>query len=329
MTSLPTSVDSAELLRKAVANPFEYMEVDDPTPPIRDITAWYRLAREKAPLWCFNKWAFRALRSNDLPSSYPLRKITQRIAEDEGFNQNNPLEAGAPIGSLLFHVFSRRVSLSEETGRDPTIYRYEDGSLQVDFTSGQSFRWIPDLDTGSPEESEYWEIGCTVTAHVEALEAANTRIERQKRRRKLDEYLSDLGTKLSQGAPEKGAPQPILEALFHQGNWLFGTCWKSLPSEPSEDTRSLLQELGASSEEHTSWAVRLALPMLSVTEITALRNEIDKPLGRRHAHTSPRRFTVFSIAHRLDSRAKALARRLPPESDADEFFGKNPNPIRP
>ena len=324
---------STILLRKAVANPFAYMPGDDPTVVIEDITSWYHLALEKAPLWCFSNWDFTALRSNNLPSSYPLRKITWRIAEDEEFDQTDPLATIHLADHLKWHLFARRVSLGSGGLGCPEIYRGEGELLQMEWSSAQSYQQIPDVDTGSFEDpnywSEYWEIGSQVCELLEGIEAAKGKRERQKRKTELDAHLDDLGRKLAWGRPETGAAKPILDALFDQGRWLFDTCWKSLPVEPTETVNDLLAELGADPEDYTSWAIRLALPMLSVVEIEALRRQIAEPLGRRKPHTPPRRFTVFSIAHRLGVEAKVLARKLPPKSDARDFFAKkkNPNPI--
>ena len=87
-SSLPWPPDPAEvqLLRQAVQDPFVQLEEVIPAHEAGSTFAiedWYRLAREKAPLWCFDKWAFNALRSDDLPSSYPLSRVINRIAKDE------------------------------------------------------------------------------------------------------------------------------------------------------------------------------------------------------------------------------------------------------
>ena len=54
----PPDPAEVQLLREAVENPFvDVEEVAGASDAGRTITEWYGLAREKAPLWCFNKWA--------------------------------------------------------------------------------------------------------------------------------------------------------------------------------------------------------------------------------------------------------------------------------
>ena len=80
-------------------------------------------------------------------------------------------------------------------------------------------------------------------AYIEEIESVARTKEGKQPRKELDSFLDDVGRKLAWSRPETGAPKPILDALFDEGKWLFDTCWGSLPAEPSEATRSLLDEL--------------------------------------------------------------------------------------
>ena len=290
--SLPEP-DAVELLRGAIFDGYFGS----------DTAKWYELARKKAPLWTFDKWAFNSLRVDDLPSSFPLRRIIKTIAEDEGVDLDGPHRLGPPV-PLLSYLSAARGGRSEEGG----------------------YGGIPDMDTSDPSESPIWGLGMEVLARLEDVEAASTKKERNEVRKELDRYLNSLGARLSQGRPTRGAPQRMLDPLFEQGKWLFGTCWQALPWGPSAESCKILTERGALADDCPLWAIRLALPMLSVAEIGAMLREIAEPYGQ--PHTRPRRFTIFSIAHRLRCDAKALAYRLPPKSDAKDFFSKNLSPIR-
>lgn len=314
--------DAVKLLRGAVADPLTMQSQSSPDAPI---AKWYELARQNAPLWTFNPWAFNRGRGDQLPSSFPLRRILESIAMDEEVDLADESSLGT---RLLSHLYGIRVCWSQTRNCSPSAYHSE-GRLRLgEVTQPQDVTSIPILGYREPRyDLPFLQIGADLVAYLEEVEAASTKKRRKKARKELGRYLDSFGGKLAHGRPPTGAPTRILDPLFEQGKWLFGSCWQALPCDPSEEACAILNELDAPKSEHQLWALRLALPMLSVAEIEAMLRGIAEPYGL--PHTRPRRFTVFSIAHRLGLAAETLARRLPPKDDARRFFAFYSNPIRP
>lgn len=113
----------AELLAEAIGEPFAPTDGDDtlvefdsgesldltPGALTSPIVRWYRLAQREAPLWCFDKYAFRRLQPERIPSSHPLRLMNRRIEADE------VIEGQEPSG-LRTNVYVRRVGLADPDG---------------------------------------------------------------------------------------------------------------------------------------------------------------------------------------------------------------------
>jgi len=321
--------DPTDLLVAAIADPFVQLEDVIPAHEAGSTFAiedWYRLVRAKAPLWCFNPWAFKALRTDGVESSAPLSRIVNQLASDEGTDlmhlARKPTRRKS-VSALERHLYARRATLRDERKGVTWIERTASGSLWVETNEAHGFRAVSDT------EADYFGLGVELMHRVESLVTGRSKVERDEARGDLDAFVGEIGGKLARGRPEKGAESEILRALFAQGKWLFEVCWRSLATTPSDATKAILEELGSTKHQRRLWAVRLALPMFSVKEIRALRLEAAKPPGR-NAHVAPRRFTVFCLAHRLGERPFALASKLPPKEDARAFFAKpgNVNPIR-
>lgn len=118
-----TLAESAELLAAAITEPFF---VDrglsfDPDQgfagnsdlPLSALTVpiirWYRMAQRMAPLWCFDKVAFRNARDDDVPSSKPLRDFVERMKADERV----PTWRSVPPSSVVANLWSRRIGLAD------------------------------------------------------------------------------------------------------------------------------------------------------------------------------------------------------------------------
>lgn len=319
--------DHIDLLRGAIADPFAIGGVPDGSSAIEK---WYALARERASLWCFDPSAYQQLRSDDLPSSFPFRRVLGRVIKDE----RAELRQGG--SRIVRHVIARRLGLSDPAKSASAVLatRHASGAPTVSEGEFEYLRYLPRLDAtqftvlDAPpggdalvlDLSDYWMIGEELVELVEELHAASTPKERDAAKTALDDFLERIGASLPRGHPPKGARQAVLDALFEQGKWLFGVCWGALPTEPSSETASLLGELGIAEADRPAWATRLALPMLSSAELSELRRQASEPPGR-YPNVPPRRLTIFSIAHRLGSEPASLAKRLY-RSDVDWFGGR-------
>jgi hypothetical protein len=125
----PPTRDPVVSLSAAVADPFveaPYDAEDDFVPFTGrniDITVaslsspilqWYSLAQQEAPLWCFDKVAFRSLQPGGVPSSHPLALYRpaphlERMSDAlGGFGMGEVLFIMAVVGCLFYSARNGR-----------------------------------------------------------------------------------------------------------------------------------------------------------------------------------------------------------------------------
>jgi hypothetical protein len=332
------SAAEVSLLTRAIADPFVVAGTDPETPPIE---AWFRLARKMAPLWCFDRQAFMALRGDELPSTFPLAALVGSVAVDDGaFYAFQDSEDLAPTPFDDTHLFQ---NLTARRFLLPDAERLGDTLVPTTPSNGRSSvqgmhpaasfelahihrRVLPSDLEDDVDPSPYHAVGERVVQLVEALEWAATKTARRQARARLDEYLSTIGITKRRGHPSHGTSNRILRELFTQGQWLIRVCWEVLPSTASSRTISLLRGLDGDQYDPHFGATRLAVPMLSATELEALQRDAAQPLGRQKRHTRARRFTLHCLARRLRVSQVSIAERLKPPSDV-AYMKVTPSPI--
>ena len=109
------------------------------------IARWYALVRKMAPLWCLDRWAFKALRSDDLPSAYPISRLIRRIVKDEGLNQYGAKNEAPP---LVTHLVARRIALAEDKIRARHLVAGEEPDEEI--VSGDPVRDLGYLSIVNP-----------------------------------------------------------------------------------------------------------------------------------------------------------------------------------
>ncbi len=342
--------DPKLLLAEAARQPFT-------GPPATAVEDWFRVLAEHFPLWAFQRWAFANLHAMPVPVTYPLGQFVRSILIDENFDLEEVQrrlfarmmgmgkdreatradEADNRIGPLDAELDRRRMGMAEGTFSVSTFVEGAHGQRRL-APGYRSFLpesvcdlgdwWPPDpevpYDTGGSFDG-YEYIGRELLRHVEALRFAIDKNQRLRAQSSLDRFLKDLGAKLSHHRPTEGPHKDLIEELFQQGRKLLEVCWNP-PGEVSKETGEILRREGVKGSDVGLWALRLALPVLSRREIVALGHECAKAAQhqRAGAYPTPRRFTIWLLAHRLGLSAMGLARRVLNTDDAKYFHSRNP-----
>lgn len=330
---MPTSTEEAKmLLERVLREPFEFFEPSDEVFDFH-VHRWFKYLIRESPCWT---WQAHSFQFSALPTTYPLDLIVKSILRDDRPSEHGSREPDQL--HLLGHLFGRRHGLAYgEVPPSVTI----DLSVQpvllggpLSFHPADLHRFVPDAEPGEMAElNPYEDIGRELVWLIEARECARAAGDEEalsEANADLDSFLQETTAKLRQRRPPEGPGERILETLSTEGRRLFEPLWEAFPSEISERTDDLLDSLGVAEEERTLWAARLTLPILSKPEIEALQFEIEQSASwsRASGRPTPRRFTIFVLAHRLGMEPSTVARRAAGGSGgAYEEFQYAVNPI--
>jgi hypothetical protein len=247
--------------------------------------------------------------------------ITESILTDDDLDPEG--EALDPLPAL---VDQRRHGLAVQ-------------EIEVGVVAGSYARFLPshidDLAFFEPDSehtiggwvSPYEELGRELLRLVEAFRFAD-KTNRQSAKTALHSFLQAIQAKLSRRRPPEGPPLRVLGGLLAEARGLFGICFGALREfEISDSTRRVLGAQHVPAGQALSWSARLALPVFSRKELSAMwRVAREDP---REAITPPptaRKLAVWLLAHRLQMHAPFLARKLLGNA-AVRDFRRVPNPI--
>jgi hypothetical protein len=324
---MSTSESSVSLLRAAAAEPFALLTEQNAEgfAQYQNLSNWARHLRASYPLWSLQPRAYAALRSTDLPTTYPLRKIAQSIAVDEGL-------LGNPMRGMLTdkHCWlpmvldSRRCGLSrDDVGSWISDSVDEvDGELRLIGSFGSLFpRNLEGAVLASYEEnteysdggyiSPYEEIGVELVRLIEERDAVAGTNERALAQKRLDEFVKSLSVKVP-GSPTILRDEPA-KKIFDEGCRLIALCAEAFEQDIvlGNTAERVFDAYMIPRCEMLEWATRLVLPNLSQLELRALLRRV-----RASNHVTQgreifaREFTLQLMAHRLRTVPDAVARKV-------------------
>lgn len=339
---MSTTESSVSLCRAAVAEPFTLLSKDNAEgfAQYQNLSNWARHLRGTYPLWSLQPRAYAALRSTDLPTTYPLRKIARSIAVDEGL-------LGNPTRGMLTDkqcwlpmvLDSRRCGLSrDEVGSwiSDSVEEAE-GELRFIGSFGSSFpRNLEGPLLASYEDnteysdggycSPYEDIGVELVTLVEERDAAAPGTEERRSAQKaLEDFVESLSISV------RGRPTVLRDeaakAIFDEGCRLIG-----LSTEAFELDIALGNTAERVFEAHMipkgdmlEWAIRLVMPNLSQLELRALLRGVRAGHHVTHGgEVFAREFTLQLMAHRLRTAADAVARKVMGGWDAATYESVEP-----
>ncbi len=319
----PSEEDAKALLDQTLRDPLAGY-------PETRVPEWFNLLIRRFPLWAFQRFSYLKLQQSGLPTTHPLPLIVESILKDEGLRPDKERSLN-PLPTTLDR---RRISIAYGF---PESWR---SSYQLMPGGPCLFREVPDLSNPNFEDMDppdapgwyvppYVETGLELVRLVEARESARDKKGRQEARNALDEFLASVAAKLGKGRPAAGPSVATLKALIAQGRELLQLCWEIFPLDVSDTTQEILAAKDVSDPEaQRLWAARLALPILSLPEILALKDQSGRARtwGKRAERPTPRRLTVWLLAHRLRMHADTVARKAL-GADASQYFRGKPNPV--
>lgn len=333
---MSTTESSVSLLRAVVAEPFTLLSKDkaDGLANYQNLSNWARHLRATYPLWSLQPRAYAALRSTDLPTTYPLRKIAQSIAIDEGL-LDNPMRGMLTDKQcwLPMVLDSRRRGLSlDEIGSWISDSVEEvDGELRLIGSFGSSFpRNLDGALLASYEDnteysdggyiSPYEEIGVELVRLIEERDAAAGSHERDVAQKQLDDFVRSLSVKV-RGAPTILRDEPA-KTIFEEGCRLIAFCAEAFERDIvlGNTAEKVFEAHTIPTSDTLEWAIRLVLPNLSQLELRALLHRV-----RAGQHVAKgrdvfaREFTLQLISHRLRMAADAVARKVMGGWDASAY----------
>jgi hypothetical protein len=336
---MPTSTEEARsLLERVLREPFEFVKAGGKTPDLH-VHRWLNYLIRESPLWTWQPEHFSRLHHSALPTTYPLDSIIESIVRDDqrASDPQEPRRLG-----LLCNLFERRQGLADgRTSRFVSVELPKRPSRRLPVLGGRrSFhasdlhRFVPDAEPNAMAElNPYEDIGRDLVWLIDVQErarAAGDHGAAHAARADLDDFLRRIAVHRGRGRPAEGPSETIVQALVSEGRDLFELLWFRFPSEVSQKSENLLGEHGVAESERALWAVRLALPILSKPEIQALQSEVEQSANwtRASGQPTPRRLSVFVLAHRLGMEASTVARRATGGSGgAYEEFQGAVNPI--
>jgi hypothetical protein len=309
--------EGVALLRGAIERPFV-----TPGNYPGEIGEWFRFTRDHLPLTTFQTRAYEALAPGDLPTTYPLEPLLLSVLEDEGWDGwQFGGEEDSPF-RLIENLTARRRELGQATDGffASTLIREERDGWRV--RGARSLRGltepeiIMDWDHEGPAGAHtvYEEIGRELVLLVEHREAQRPGTGgRQEAQEAINAFLVDISARVRPGRPPRGTPDEVLRALHEQTTDLLTILWDLGGTPPlGDEAVDLLTALGVT-RDHEAWAVRLAVPGLSSLEL----QHVSESRGQRWI--TPRRLSIFILAHRLGLEPPHVARRLVGADEEEEF----------
>lgn len=311
---------SRQTLLHALRDPFLW---DGNPEPLfeRPLSRWYEALIWHCPLLTLQAGAYHSTHLVFLPSTHPLDQFVASIIRDEGI----PTEFDSFVDPLQANLDERRVALSEQralcvaTTHPETLKRRRSPLLKA----GRDWPY---------REDEYLELGEQLVRHVDArLGAAKGTPEEEQAKAELKEFLEQIAARHRRGAPVVGVTKAAMKALYREVKAILEVLWPIQSWAPSARTRDLLAKSGAGDEaEQREWVLRLAVPVLSRAELLATLDQAaqERSWTKTGGRPTPRRFSVWILAHRLSIRPVSVADKIGFGSDRYLFEGDPPtNPI--
>ncbi len=311
------------------------------------IDQWHHLLMSQFPLWAFQAWSYKAHLKPQIPSNYPLQLMIDSIVTDEGMSPREVLPGKSKLlKPLELSVDKRRYALAAQgryapgaakpglsTNRPYERLRLRSGHSQFN----RLYPLVDPVDYGKHQGQDpfgefHTSVGREAVYLVERWIAAMERQETKKAKARLAQFwrdiAQDLGVVISRGRPV-GLVGKLLEDLVSQGRELMQLCWRSRFLVTPETVGVFGGQKVTTDDEIQLWAARLALPIMSLPEIEALRRESTKasgtPSGKR---PTPLRFTIWLLEHRFGMRATTVARKVS-GYNSSVYFTRRTNPILP
>jgi hypothetical protein len=316
-----------ELLQKVLQDPLGLESREH-------VAAWLKTLRTKFPLWSFQASAYVRLHGG-FPTAYPLQTLINSILSDESIE-----EQGASLTPLEHCVDVRRIRLAKGTHlRDPDwctrppVHASRFAALDArSMAVGVDAKDSHDPDTPG-YVSPYEKIGERYVEMIEDWVAARDKRERAwagGRMRGFRDYMaSALGVVVKKNLPQ-GPHKDMLKALVSELRSLLGLCWSIFPIKTGSRVAAELAGQGVTGpREQQIWSARLALPVFSAPEVSALRSETEKATRLRKrggSYPTARRYAVWVAAHRLQLDPRSLAGKAL-NRDAETYFLNEDNPI--
>lgn len=348
------------LLKRALADPFGQDRR-------ANVEHWLDALMRQFPLWAFQAWAYDELfPSRSVPSNYPLQVMINSIVEDEGMEPREwfqargdrdalgiPRPVNAKMLSPLECALDRRRYELSWSGRfgspAPSPPKRTDPYERLPLPKDRSHfncvypRTETEADYTDPEDPHNTpscekRLGREVLDRIEAWVTARDKQERDQADQVLDQWIKDtaanLGVPVRPGRFPEGPSASVLKRFYQTGSQLIEHVW-GIDPEPTKRTIEVLGEYGVSdSADMQRWCKRLALPVFSQPEIAALdseaqlANELRGRRPKKNSARTPRRFTVWVLAHRFGLPLKSTARKTI-GSPGDDYFKKSKRgPIR-
>lgn len=325
---MSTTESSVSLLRAVVAEPFTLLSKDkaDGFANYQNLSNWARHLRATYPLWSLQPRAYAALRSTDLPTTYPLRKIARSIAVDEGL-LDNPMRGMLTDKQcwLPMVLDSRRCGLSrDEVGSWISDSVEEvDGELRLIGSFGSSFpRNLEGALLASYEDnteysdggyiSPYEDIGVELVTLVEERDAAAPGTEERRSAQKaLEDFVESFSISV-RGRPTVLRDEPA-KTIFGEGCRLIALCTEAFERDIvlGNTAERVFEAYLIPRREMLEWAIRLVLPNFSQLELrTLLRRVRAGNHVTQDREAFAREFALQIVAHRLRTSTDAVARKV-------------------
>lgn len=284
------------------------------------VSEWIDYLAETWPLWSFQRARYVELEGSGWFSTEALRQIVHTLRSDDGVAKLKKL---SPLETELDH---RRYRFARAVLPNVAIPALPLASDELRSGSCLFCRLhFLGLEPEGGYAEEYEKVGLQFMLHVVKLRNS-AKGARARAERGILRFARSLAKQGRRGRRQEGPSKPLLKALVAEGRELIEVCWHALGS-PWPAASQPFRRLGLRDAEIRDWSARLALPVLSSCQITALCAEISRAAtwpSTKGGRPTARRFTIWVLSRRLKLDARSLARKALGTAASERFRGQNP-----